>query len=116
LNAVEGFVKRILDLADAVAAKMNLGRPSVTEVRILESDARPPRGALRVAEGSFVALEEGAIYIVKADPSLLALRLVAAYLALAMWHTYGTFSPELAVEIARQNYFVILVNAVREFR
>ena len=116
MSSVEKFVKRVLNLADAVAAKANLSRPLVTEVRVLEGNAGPPKGALTVTDGSFVIPEAGTIYIVKADPSLLVLRLVAAYLALAVWHTYGTFSPELAVEIARQNYFLILVNAVRESR
>jgi len=111
---LERFVKRVLDLADAVAARVNLRRPLVTEVRILESTTRLPRGSVMVVEGSFVVPEAGAIYVVKADPSLLVLRLSAAYFALAMWSTYGSLSPELAVDMARQNYFLILVNAVRE--
>uniref|UniRef100_A0A7J3X9P5 Uncharacterized protein n=1 Tax=Thermofilum pendens TaxID=2269 RepID=A0A7J3X9P5_THEPE len=113
---MERFVKRVMDLAGAVAARANLNHPSVTEVHVLEGSARPPKSALAVTEGSFIVPEAGAIYVVKADPSLLVLRLTAAYFALAMWSTYGTFSPELAAEMARQNYFLILVNALREYR
>lgn len=108
------FIRRIIELADSVVAGSGLNSPLVSLVEVLEKDPEPSLNLVKVTDGSYILPTAGSIYVVKATPDLLVLRVTAAYYALAILATFGTLDIERAVNMSRETYFRLLVRLTSE--
>ena len=102
------MIKRILRLADAVAAEANLKLPFVSVVKVLDQEPLHLL-AVKILEGSYADPATGSIYVVRSSPDLFVMRVMAAYFALALFATFGVVDLERARELARENYYRVLV-------